>query len=56
MPNYSKYGRSAPIKRNYEMVDMSDAVLVVWDGESKGTESTVKYANKIGKQIILIQN
>ena len=29
-PLYSLYGRAAPIKRNLQMVDMADAVLVVW--------------------------
>ena len=28
-PQYARYGRAAPIKRNQEMVDMADAVLVI---------------------------
>ena len=43
-PQYSLYGRAAPIKRNEEMVDMADFVLVIWDGRSKGSQYTVKYA------------
>ena len=35
-PRYDLYGRAAPLKRNEQMVDMADAVLVVWDGISKG--------------------
>ncbi len=37
------------------MVDMADAVLVVWDGYSKGTEYTVKYAKKVNKPITVIK-
>ena len=53
-PRYDLYGRAAPIKRNEQMVDMADAVLVVWDGISKGTKYTVKYAEKIHKPIKII--
>ena len=35
-PRYDLYGRAAPLKRNEQMVDMADAVLVIWDGYSKG--------------------
>ena len=45
-PRYDLYGRAAPIKRNEQMVDLADAVLVIWDGHSKGAQSTVKYTEK----------
>ena len=54
LPNYNRYGKAAPIKRNHEMVDMADAVLVVWDGRSKGSLSTINYAKKQSKQLILV--
>ena len=37
-PRYDLFGRSAPLRRNEQMVDMADALLVVWDGHSKGTQ------------------
>ncbi len=54
-PRYDIYGRGAPIKRNEEMVDISDAVLVIWDGQSKGTQHTIEYSKKIKKPITIIQ-
>jgi predicted Rossmann fold nucleotide-binding protein DprA/Smf involved in DNA uptake len=54
-PRYDFYGRVAPIKRNEQMVDMADAVLVVWDGRSKGAQYTAKYAQKINKPITLVR-
>ena len=54
-PRYDLYGQAAPIKRNYEMVDMADCILVIWDGESKGALSTIKYAEKSNKQLIVIK-
>ena len=54
-PRYNLYGRGAPLKRNEEMVDMADSVLVIWDGCSKGTQYTIKYAQKSKKQIVIVQ-
>ena len=54
-PQYERYGKSAPLKRNEKMVELCDTVLIVWDGCSRGTEYTLKYAQKIGKNVILIQ-
>ena len=54
-PRYDTYGRAAPLKRNEQMVDLADALLVIWDGCSKGTLHTINYAKKMGKPITLIQ-
>lgn len=54
-PRYELYGRAAPIKRNEQMVDMADEVLVIWDGSSKGTQYTLKYAKKKNKPLTLVQ-
>ena len=53
-PRYDIYGRIAPLKRNEEMVDMADGVLVIWDGHSKGSEYTIKYAKKTNKAVTVI--
>jgi uncharacterized phage-like protein YoqJ len=41
-------------KRNEYMVDNSDIVIAVWDGSKGGTYNCVKYAEKLGKKIIVI--
>lgn len=53
-PQYQKYGRGAPLKRNDEMVDLCDRVLLIWDGKSKGTQHTLRYAQKKQKPIEII--
>lgn len=50
-PDYGKYGRSAPIERNREIVRSSDMIIAFWDGRSKGTESVIIFARRIGKKI-----
>lgn len=54
-PQYRKYGKGGAIIRNREIVDFADEILVFWDGTSKGTKSTIDYANKIGKKIIVVE-
>lgn len=53
-PDYKRLGRGAPLKRNEEMVDIADSVLVVWDGKSKGTLYTIEYAKRNNKPIVVI--
>ena len=54
-PRYDLYRRAAPLKRNEQMVDMSDEVLIIWDGKSKGTQHTIKYAKRTNKKIVIVQ-
>lgn len=54
-PRYEIYGRRAPLLRNREMVDMSDEVLIIWDGQSRGTAYTIKYAQSVKKPIKVIK-
>ena len=55
-PRYDLYGKAAPIKRNEELVNMADKILIIWDGASKGTKSTINYAKKLNKEIEVIEN
>ncbi len=56
-PQYERYGRSAPIIRNREIVDYADKIIALWDGRSKGTLSVIKYTEKVGKpcEVILCE-
>ena len=51
LPEYDKYGRGAPLVRNKLIVEYADAVYAFWDGKSRGTIHTVKYAREIGKPV-----
>ena len=54
-PQYARYGRGAPLKRNREMVDLADRVLVIWDGVSRGAKFTADYAEKTEKPIVTVK-
>lgn len=41
LPEYEKYGRSAPLKRNITIIEGVDLVLAFWDGTSRGTKYVI---------------
>lgn len=50
-PEYAKYGKSAPLIRNEIIVDVSEMVIALWDGKSRGTKYVIDYAHKTGKHV-----
>lgn len=51
LPQYEKYGRSAPLKRNLQIIDYADLVLAFWYGNSKGTKYVIEQCKKQNKEI-----
>ena len=43
--------KAAGMARNSIIVDLADAIIAVWDGQSKGTGDTVGKAEKAGKKL-----
>ena len=58
LPEYERYGRAAPIKRNEEIANYADEAIAFWDGRSKGTKHTIDYFEKLGKRvkIVIVEN
>ncbi len=46
LPEYSRYGRAAPLKRNITIIENADLVLAFWDGKSKGTKYVIDNCKK----------
>ena len=42
LPEYDKYGRSAPLRRNITIIEHADLVLAFWDGSSRGTAFVIQ--------------
>jgi hypothetical protein len=55
LPDYKRYGRSAPIRRNDLIVEAADIVIAFWDGSSRGTKYTIDYATKLKKIIKVVK-
>ena len=54
LPEYNKYGRGAPLKRNLQIIEYADVVIAFWDGkskESKGTKYVIDNCKKQGVQV-----
>ena len=51
-PDYKKYGRSAPLKRNILIIEEADQVLAFWDGKSRGTKFVIDKCKEMNKPII----
>ncbi len=46
LPEYSRYGRAAPLKRNITIIENADLVLAFWDGRSRGTKYVIDNCKK----------
>ena len=46
LPEYSRYGRGAPLKRNITIIENADLVLAFWDGKSRGTKYVIDNCEK----------
>ena len=40
-PDYARYKRGAPLKRNLKIIDYADEIIAFWDGVSRGTKYTI---------------
>ena len=55
LPEYNKYKKGAPLKRNIKIVQYADEVLAFWDGKSKGTEFVINYCRLSDKKVRIIK-
>lgn len=54
LPEYDKYGRSAPLKRNITIIENADLVLAFWDGSSRGTKFVIDNCKKRGVPVKIL--
>lgn len=48
LPEYKKYGRTAPLKRNITIIEYADIVLAFWDKKSHGTKFVIDNCKQRG--------
>lgn len=54
LPEYARYGRAAPLRRNDTIVDHADAVLVFWDGRSSGSRYVIERCRRSNKPLTVV--
>lgn len=52
--DWVKNGRAAGPIRNQQMAEYADALIAVWDGESKGTKNMISCMNKLKKPVSIV--
>lgn len=52
--DWERYGRSAGMIRNREMINAADEVLALWDGKSKGTGQAIALSKRRGIPVYLV--
>lgn len=55
LPEYSKYGRGAPLRRNITIIEHADMVLAFWDGKSRGTKFVIDNCKKRNISVAVYQ-
>ena len=56
LPEYEKFGRIAPLKRNITIIQNSDIVLAFWDGSSHGTKFVIDKCREFGVKVVIYTN
>lgn len=49
--DWNKHGKAAGFMRNAEMAQYADALVAIWDGESRGTAHMIKTMEALGKPV-----
>ena len=49
--DWDEYGKSAGYKRNVQMGEYADALIAIWDGQSKGTKYMIDIMKKLNKPV-----
>lgn len=52
--DWGKYGPAAGPIRNREMAAYADALIAVWDGESRGTKNMIEEMRVLGKPVVVV--
>jgi len=52
IPEWKKFGKKAGPLRNIQMADYADALVAIWDGESRGTWHMINEMKKRNKLIL----
>ncbi len=48
LPDYSRFGRRAPLLRNWQIIRAASRVVAFWDGSSRGCVHALSCARSLG--------
>jgi len=53
--DWERFGKSAGVRRNYQMAQAGDVLVACWDGQSPGTAHMVQCMRQLGKPVVVIR-
>lgn len=53
LADWGKHGKAAGPLRNAEMAKYADALIAIWDGNSRGTKNMIHEMEKLGKKVFI---
>lgn len=54
LPDYRRFGRGAPLKRNLQIIEYADMVIAFWDGQSRGTKYVIDNCKKMNVPVRVV--
>jgi hypothetical protein len=51
--SHGQYDKKAGIRRNEKMAEYADALIAIWDGQSKGTKAMIDIAERKGLKVFV---
>lgn len=55
LPDWDRWGKSAGIRRNVEMLKVADGLIALWDGTSRGTKHSIDKAREMGLKVFVME-
>jgi hypothetical protein len=53
--DWERFGKSAGVRRNFQMAQAGDLLLAFWDGRSAGTRHLIGCMQQLGKPVVVIR-
>ena len=51
LPDYRRYGKGAPLRRNEQIVACAELVIAFWDGTSRGTKHVIDLCRQMNVSV-----
>jgi hypothetical protein len=53
--DWERFGKSAGVRRNFQMAQAGDVLLAFWDEQSPGTRHLITCMQELGKPVVVIR-
>ena len=53
--DWERFGKSAGVRRNYQMAQIGDVLVCFWDGVSKGSAHMMQCMRQLGKPVVVVR-